>query len=669
MGKNKSASGLINVINYDNYGNISLVSGSTTLMQVSSSGQVTVTGVISGSSAQSASLAQNSNLLEGTGSVGFTTTGSFTTMSSSLSSRTTQIESVYATTGSNSFRATQSITGSLTVTGQIIAQTINVQQVTSSIVYSSGSNVFGCDINSRQTFTGSFYQTGSNAYFSNCVAIGVGNFPISGALDIRNTIQPNKQITLNASCGFGSYAALYTDSEAFYSWTNSSACANNKAWRMGTPTGNPNILSIQNMTDSGTSICGTPLSISACGRVTVCNTLGAATIDLNPIFACPSNAGVGYGIFGYSGIGLGIASSGVGPSQGIGFFTCGDFERLRINSAGISCFSNTVCTPNLISTDATHTTLRMGCAIVPLTNYRTSDCGYGGVDFFDNGKGYACAAKFYTFKSVSTAEFYGLTNDYNGSAQLALISCGGGSGNNVSIFTGTSNTAKLRIDNNVSCFSQTVCAPILVGNASSQQIMAIGNEADIWMCSTGGGAGIWRLLGSTGATTKLFRIYDGDAGSNRFTIKSDGLVCIPFGVKFGNGSGQLNYYEEGSWTPVVENATVSYDFRSASYIRIGNYVFARWGFRISSISGASSTLRISGLPFTAVNWGSYQEPNVSVSTGNLVTADYAQRARVYKGGNDTSLYGRIADNGDTSWNTSQLQTNSWVIGEIFYNAQ
>ena len=338
-----------------------------------------------------------------------------------------------------------------------------------------------------------------------------------------------------------------------------------------------------------------------------------------------------------------------------------------ITSAGISCFSNTACTPNLISTDATHTTIRMGCTIVPLANYRTTDCGYGGIDFFDNGKGYACAAKFYTFKSVSGAEYYGLTNDYNGSAQLSLVSCGAGGGNNVSIFTGTSNVAKLRIDNNVSCFSQTVCAPTLVGNASSQQIMAIGSEADIWMCSTGGGAGTWRLLGSTGSTTKLFRIYDGDAGSNRFTIKSDGLVCMPFGVKFGNGSGQLNYYEEGSWTPALQGATVSYDFRSGSYIRMGNYVFVRWGFRISSISGQSGTVTISGLPFTAVNWGSYQEPNVSVSTGNLATADYAQRARLYKGGNDTSLYGRIADNGDTSWNTGQLQNGSWIIGEIYYN--
>jgi hypothetical protein len=119
--------------------------------------------------------ASNASLLDGTGSVGFTTTGSFTTMSGSVSTRVSQIESVYATTGSNSFRATQSITGSLTVTGQIIAQTLNVQQVTSSIIYSSGSNVFGCDINSRQVFTGSFYQTGSVAIFSNTVCVPVSH--------------------------------------------------------------------------------------------------------------------------------------------------------------------------------------------------------------------------------------------------------------------------------------------------------------------------------------------------------------------------------------------------------------------------------------------------------------------------------------------------------------
>jgi hypothetical protein len=68
---------------------------------------------------------------------------------------------VFATTGSNGFNGNQSITGSLTVTGQVIAQTLNVQQVTSSIVFSSGSNRFGNNSGNTHRFTGSVNITGS----------------------------------------------------------------------------------------------------------------------------------------------------------------------------------------------------------------------------------------------------------------------------------------------------------------------------------------------------------------------------------------------------------------------------------------------------------------------------------------------------------------------------
>jgi hypothetical protein len=68
---------------------------------------------------------------------------------------------IFATTGSNQFNGSQAITGSLTVTGQVVAQTLNVQQVTSSIVYSSGSNIFGNSLGNTQQFTGSVSVTGS----------------------------------------------------------------------------------------------------------------------------------------------------------------------------------------------------------------------------------------------------------------------------------------------------------------------------------------------------------------------------------------------------------------------------------------------------------------------------------------------------------------------------
>ena len=156
---------------------VTFVSGSTTLMSISSSGAVTTTGVISGSNALSASFSLNSALLNGIGSVGFTATASFLAVSSSqqqISSSQQQISASllnvvanYATTGSNSFRANQSITGSLVVSSTITAQTLVVQTVTSSILYSSGSNIFGNQLANTQTFTGSVNITGSQTVFGN----------------------------------------------------------------------------------------------------------------------------------------------------------------------------------------------------------------------------------------------------------------------------------------------------------------------------------------------------------------------------------------------------------------------------------------------------------------------------------------------------------------------
>lgn len=108
---------------------------------------------------------------------------------------------VFTTTGSNQFNGNQSITGSLTVTGQVIAQTLNVQQVTSSIVFSSGSNRFGNNTGNTHSFTGSVRVTGS------LTVNGSGLVPYTGATqDVNlgvysiatNSVLAN-QITVNPS--------------------------------------------------------------------------------------------------------------------------------------------------------------------------------------------------------------------------------------------------------------------------------------------------------------------------------------------------------------------------------------------------------------------------------------------------------------------------------------
>jgi len=205
-----------------------IVSGSGTFTNIGPavfSGSVTAVGGFSGSfsgNADSASLAQNSLLLQGTGSIGFATTASLLAVSSSqqqISASLLNVIANYATTGSNSFRANQSITGSLVVSSTITAQTLVVQTVTSSIVYSSGSNIFGSALGDRQTFTGSVNITGSITQTgANVTSSFVGNININGNINILNYSASLPAAALMIS---GAISAIGLESKfAYGTWTD-----------------------------------------------------------------------------------------------------------------------------------------------------------------------------------------------------------------------------------------------------------------------------------------------------------------------------------------------------------------------------------------------------------------------------------------------------------------
>ena len=80
------------------------------------------------------------------------------------------------------------------------------------------------------------------------------------------------------------------------------------------------------------------------------------------------------------------------------------------------------------------------------------------------------------------------------------------------------------------------------------------------------------------------------------------------GIQFQGNTGAanaLNYYEEGTWTPVISRLnsapTVSYSYRDGTYTRIGNMVYVFFDISAASISGGSGYAIISGLPFTVNN--------------------------------------------------------------------
>ena len=100
----------------------------------------------------------------------------------------------YALTGSNYFSGSQVISGSITATGNITAQTLIIQTITSSVLFSTGSNIIGSSLSNVQQLTGSVGITGSLAINGTATVVGSGTanyvpkFTASGTIGDSNLI-------------------------------------------------------------------------------------------------------------------------------------------------------------------------------------------------------------------------------------------------------------------------------------------------------------------------------------------------------------------------------------------------------------------------------------------------------------------------------------------------
>ena len=95
------------------------------------------------------------------------------------------------TIGTTTLSGSLNVSGSITSTSTITAQTLVVQTITSSVLYSSGSNIFGNSLSNTQIMTGSVGITGSLA------VIGTGTF--SSSVTARNGSSGTAFITTNAT--------------------------------------------------------------------------------------------------------------------------------------------------------------------------------------------------------------------------------------------------------------------------------------------------------------------------------------------------------------------------------------------------------------------------------------------------------------------------------------
>jgi hypothetical protein len=143
-------------------------------------------------------------------------TGSFTVNGTNFITNT-------PTTGSNTFNGNQiisgsaivtgslQVTGSITTTGTITAQTLVVQTVTSSVVYSSGSNVFGNSLSNTQQMTGSVSITGSlNVVTAGTeLQVGATGVTLGNALTDIHNATGSLRVTGSLAVGSGSFPQTF----------------------------------------------------------------------------------------------------------------------------------------------------------------------------------------------------------------------------------------------------------------------------------------------------------------------------------------------------------------------------------------------------------------------------------------------------------------------------
>jgi len=327
------------------------------------------------------------------------TGSSLTTASGSFSTRISSIEGNYATTGSNVFMGAQTVCANITSTGTIVAQTINVQQVTSSIVYSSGSNIFGNLSSDIQQMTGSLRITGSLNTIGNacvtsiCSPTFIGG-TISGTTAYASTVVCSPSVlssgticstgntcfggmSVVANClGIGTatpttilHVSQPSANTVFRLGNNTTYDQfiyfnGNNDWSLGMDYSNSNAFVLSNSSTLGTN---DRMVITTSGGVGIGTTtpnalLHISSVDFDDTYVKIEQRRGGYAsslnLIGANDDGAKynrimsqtcggtnhwqIGGGGVASTM---VFLTGNVERMRITSTGIACFACQVCAP------------------------------------------------------------------------------------------------------------------------------------------------------------------------------------------------------------------------------------------------------------------------------------------------------------------------------------
>ena len=131
------------------------------------------------------------------------------------------------------------------------------------------------------------------------------------------------------------------------------------------------------------------------------------------------------------------------------------------------------------------------------------------------------------------------------------------------------------------------------------------------------------------------------SGNEQMRLTTNGVLAANAGVALGVGlnntaSNVLDDYEEGTFTPVFAYGTSgsNYQAQNGRYTKIGNQCFFQLQIQGNGLGTTTDQIRISGLPFTALNAAPYGGGVVNISSNFKSDGDIT----VHKGAGDDDLY-------------------------------
>lgn len=257
----------------------------------------------------------------------------------------------------------------------------------------------------------------------------------------------------------------------------------------------------------------------------------------------------------------------------------------------------------------TDTTLTASKGVFTDASKKLTSTGTLGVDQGGTGTGTALTAGSVVFAGASGVYSESNANFFWDNANSRLGIGTASPATKVEVVSASTTQFRLRMSGQADMRMVSDTGIGVVGTYSNHQLAIRTNNADVFVLSTG-----------RDATISAGNIIQGTAAKGFDFSANTGAA--------GKTSSLLNWYEEGTWTPVVEGTTTAgtatYSTRNAIYTRIGRVVHAEV-YMIWTGGTGTGNMRISGLPFNPSSASTYtpalvRQSDVVVPAGETIYA-------------------------------------------------